>query len=149
MPIKNAKILQVHMKFLVTISPALKVTKLPTFSSPGSLFATSNLSSKNSYQMFTSKVNKPNKWEAMGHTGLQHNRNSTVPKKVAEGELYARYSLLEHQAGNSLCFSGHVLSPSSSLFHGNTVSVAVGVVTLAQSAAAEEFVPVAAEKLII
>jgi hypothetical protein len=42
-----------------------------------------------------------------------------------------------------------VLSPSSSLFHGNMVSVAVGVVTLAQSAAADPFVPVAAEKLII
>jgi len=137
------------MKFLVITSPTPKVTKPSTFSSPGSLLATGNLSSKISYQLSTSKVHKPNKWEAMGHTGLQHNRNSTVPKKVAEGELYARYSLLEHQAGNSLCFSGHVLSPSSSLFHGNTVSVAVGVVTLAQSAAADAFVPVAAEKLII
>jgi hypothetical protein len=68
---------------------------------------------------------------------------------VAEGELYARYTLLEHQAGNLLCFSGHVLSSLSSLFHGNIVSVAVGVVTLAQSAVFDAFIPVAAEKLFI
>jgi hypothetical protein len=50
-------------------------------------FLQANLSSKNSYQMSSSKVHKPNKWEAMGHTGQQHNRNNILPKKVAEGEL--------------------------------------------------------------
>nr|CAD7458061.1 unnamed protein product [Timema tahoe] len=54
-----------------------------------------------------------------------------LPRKVADGELYARYSLLEHHAGNSLCFKGHVLSPSSSRFHGNIVSVAVSSTCLA------------------
>lgn len=123
-------------------------TNIPPYSPPQFLsLLQANLSSKKSYQMSTSKVHKPSKCEAKGHTGLQHNRKSTLPKKVADGELYARYSLLEHQAGNSLCFNGHVLSPSSSLFHGNMVSVAVGVVTLAQSAVADAFVPVATEKL--
>lgn len=48
-----------------------------------------------------------------------------LPKNVALGELYARYSLLDAHAGNSFCFS---TKPSSSCrFHGNTDSVAVGV----------------------
>lgn len=61
-----------------------------------------------------------------------------LPRNVAEGELYARYSLLEHQGGNSDCLSGPVLiSPSSFLFQGRLVSRAVGVVTLVSSLAAE------------
>lgn len=48
-----------------------------------------------------------------------------LPKNVALGELYARYSLLDAHAGNSFCFS---TKPSSSWrFHGNTDSMAVGV----------------------
>lgn len=48
-----------------------------------------------------------------------------LPKNVALGELYARYSLLDAHAGNSFCFS---TKPSSSWrFHGSIVSVAVGV----------------------
>lgn len=50
-----------------------------------------------------------------------------LPKKVALGELYAKYSLFDAHAGNSLCCNP---SASSSLrFHGSWVSIAVGVVT--------------------
>lgn len=50
-----------------------------------------------------------------------------LPKKVALGELYAKYSLFEAHAGNSFCCNPSV---SSSLrFQGNWVSIAVGVVT--------------------
>lgn len=50
-----------------------------------------------------------------------------LPRNVALGELYAKYSLLLLHAGNSFCCSP---SASSSLrFQGNWVSMAVGVVT--------------------
>ena len=49
------------------------------------------------------------------------------PRNVVLGELYARYSLFEAHAGNSLCCRGHSNSRSSR-FHGRTDSVAVGVV---------------------
>lgn len=50
---------------------------------------------------------------------------AVLPKNVALGELYARYSLLDAHAGNSFCFSTR---PSSSCrFHGSTDSMAVGV----------------------
>lgn len=55
-----------------------------------------------------------------------------LPKKVADGELYAKYSLLEAHEGNSDCFRA-VVPSASSRFHGNMVSVAVGVATRACS----------------
>lgn len=53
-----------------------------------------------------------------------------LPKNVALGELYAKYSLFDAHAGNSCCFIAPPSAPSSSSrFHGNCVSVTVGVVT--------------------
>lgn len=54
--------------------------------------------------------------------------NDKLPKNVALGELYAKYSLFDAHAGNSLCCTASA-SSSSSRFHGNWVSVTVGVVT--------------------
>lgn len=49
---------------------------------------------------------------------------------MALGELYARYSLLEAQDGNSFCLTAPFSSSlSSPRFQGNTDSIAVGVVT--------------------
>lgn len=54
-------------------------------------------------------------------------KKTNLPRKVALGELYAKYSLFDAHAGNSFCCSP---SASSSLrFQGNWVSIAVGVVT--------------------
>lgn len=58
-------------------------------------------------------------------------KKNYIPKKVALGELYAKYSLFDAHAGNSFCFNAPPLSSSSSSrFHGNCDSIAVGVVTL-------------------
>lgn len=50
-----------------------------------------------------------------------------LPKKVALGELYAKYSLFEAHAGNSFCCNAS--ASASSRFQGNCLSMAVGVVT--------------------
>lgn len=58
-----------------------------------------------------------------------------IPRNVALGELYAKYSLFDAHAGNSCCFiAPPSASSSSSRFHGNCVSVTVGVVTLVSPA---------------
>lgn len=57
----------------------------------------------------------------------------SVPKKVEDGELYAKYSLFDAQAGNSHCCKGAEPSASSPRFQGNTLSVAVGVATRIKS----------------
>lgn len=54
-------------------------------------------------------------------------RNQNIPKKVALGELYAKYSLFDAHAGNSFCCKPSV--SSSFRFQGSWVSIAVGVVT--------------------
>lgn len=56
-----------------------------------------------------------------------------LPKKVEDGELYAKYSLFEAHAGNSFCCRGADPSASSPRFQGNTLSVAVGVATRIRS----------------
>lgn len=54
-----------------------------------------------------------------------------LPKNVALGELYAKYSLFDAHAGNSFCLiAPPSLSSSSPRFHGRTDSVAVGVATV-------------------
>lgn len=53
-----------------------------------------------------------------------------LPKNVALGELYAKYSLFDAHAGNSFCFIAPPSASPSSRFQGNWDSVAVGVVTL-------------------
>lgn len=53
-----------------------------------------------------------------------------LPRKVALGELYVKYSLFLAQAGNSVCLMAPLSSLSSSTrFQGKVDSVAVGVVT--------------------
>lgn len=56
-------------------------------------------------------------------------KNLYLPKNVALGELYAKYSLFDAQAGNSFCFKAPPSPSSSSRFQGNCDSIAVGVVT--------------------
>lgn len=59
----------------------------------------------------------------------RNNSNTILPKKVALGELYAKYSLFDAHAGNSFCFKAPPSPSSSTRFHGNCDSIAVGVVT--------------------
>lgn len=59
--------------------------------------------------------------------GNQIKCKPNLPRKVALGELYAKYSLFDAHAGNSFCCNPSV--SSSFRFQGSWVSIAVGVVT--------------------
>lgn len=61
-------------------------------------------------------------------TAIKTKEKPKLPKKVALGELYAKYSLFDAHAGNSFCCKPSFVS-SSLRFQGSWVSMAVGVVT--------------------